>query len=130
MRLSDKALKLLRLALCDGVHEGEQTNASLSFIRELKKAGITAEMFMGPPVPKGFTRVKREDARPASPMSPMAQSDPNSIHAPSRPSPAPKNNPYGAYEGEQLQWVYENRHRLSKKMAAAAVEEMEARGFL
>jgi hypothetical protein len=130
MTLPDKALKLLRLALCDGVHEGEQTNASLSFIRELKKAGITAEMFMGPPVPKGFTRVKREDASPASPVSSMAQSDQNSIHASPMPSPDPKNNPYGAYEGEQLQWIYENRHRLSKRARAAVEQEMEARGLL
>ena len=127
MRLSDKALKLLRLALCDGVHEGEQTNASLSFIRELKKAGITAEMFMGPPVPKGFVRVERDSAAPTPSVAQCASPSPET---PPKPSTTPKSNPYGAYEGEQLQWVYENRHRLSKKMAAAAVEEMSARGLI
>ena len=129
MTLPDKCLKLLRLALGDA-NPHEAASAAVMFIAELKREGITAERFESAPVPKGFTRVKREDSRPTSPVSSMARSDQNSIHASSIPSPARKNNPYGAYEGEQLQWVYENRHRLSKKMAAAAVEEMEARGLL
>ncbi len=129
MILSDKALKLLRLALSE-VNPHEAASAAVMFMAELRREGITAERFEGSPVPKGFTRVKREDARPAASMPHAGQSASQDIQTPSRTSQAPKNNSYGAYEEEQLQWVYENRHRLSKKMAAAVVEEMEARGLI
>lgn len=127
MKLSDKAIKLLRLAMCDGATQSEGVIAAVMFVLQLKKDGVRPEQFEAPPVPKGFVRVKRDSAD--SPSS-RAQSATSPVQTASRPSPAPKNNPYGAYEGEQLQWVYENRHRLSKKMRSAVEEEMEARGLL
>lgn len=129
MILPDKALKLLKLALST-THQGERENASIMFVRELLCCGIRAEMFEGPAVPKGFVRVKREDARSTAPTPPVAHSASPDIQTPSSTIPAGKNNPYGAYEGEQLQWAYENRHRLSKRMCAAVTEEMDARGLL
>lgn len=126
MILPDKALKLLKLALST-THQGERENASIMFVRELLCCGIRAEAFEGLPVPKGFVRTKRDSAAPTPTAAPSASP---SVATPSSVSPSPRNNPYGAYEGEQLQWVYENRHRLSKKMSAAAAQEMDARGLL
>jgi hypothetical protein len=123
MILPDKCLKLLRLALGDA-NPHESANAAVMFMTELKKEGIDASRFEAIAPRPGFVRVKRHsDASPPS----WAQCTTPPAQTPSRPSPAPKNNPYGAYEGEQLQWVYENRHRLSKKMRAAVEEEFEAR---
>lgn len=127
MILSERAIKLMRLAMCDGATQAEGVSAAVMFILQLKKDGVTPEQFEAPPVPKGFVRVKRDSTTSSSSQ---AQSAATPFQTPSKPSPAPKNNPYGAYEEEQLQWVYENRHRLSKKMNAAVIEEMEARGLL
>ena len=127
MRLSERAIKLMRLAMCDGATQAESVSAAVMFVLQLKKDGVTPEQFEAPQVPKGFVRVKRDsDTSPPS----RAQCAAVPVQTPPRPSPAPKNNPYGAYEGEQLQWVYENRHRLSKKMRAAVEQEMDARGLL
>ena len=126
MILPEKCLKLLRLAL-SSTHKGEADNAAIMFIAELKREGVTAEKFEAIPPRPGFVRVKRHpDGSPAS----RAQSYTSPIQTPPSPSPARKNNPYGAYEGEQLRWVYENRHRLSKRARAAVEDEMEARGLI
>ena len=126
MILPDKALKLLRLALSDSnLHES--ANAAVMFIAELKREGITAERFEGPAVPKGFVRTRR-DSTVSTPL--RAQSATTPIQTPHSPPIARKNNPYGAYEGEALQWVYKNRHRLSKRARAAVEQEMENRGLL
>jgi hypothetical protein len=126
MILPDKALKLLKLALST-THQGERENASIMFVRELICCDIRAEAFEGPVVPKGFVRTKRDFAAPAPSAAHSATVTPKTPYSATTRA---KHNPYGAYEEEQLQWVYENRHRLSKKMAAAVVEEMEARGLI
>ena len=126
MILSEKCLKLLRLAL-SSTHKGEADNAAIMFIAELKREGVTAEKFEAIPPRPGFVRVRRDSA--ASTPS-RAQSAIPPIQTSPSPSPARKNNPYGAYEGEALQWVYENRHRLSKRARAAVEQEMENRGLI
>jgi len=127
MQLSDKAIKLLRLAMCDGATQAESVSAAVMFVLQLKKDGVTPEQFEAPPVPKGFVRVRRDSTASTSSQE---QSATPPIQTPPSPSPARKNNPYGAYEGEALQWVYENRHRLSKRARAAVEDEMENRGLI
>lgn len=126
MILSEKCLKLLRLAL-SSTHKGEADNAAIMFIAELKREGVAAEKFEAIPPRPGFVRVRRDSTASTPSRAPSAKPP---IQTPPSPPPARKNNPYGAYEGEALQWVYENRHRLSKRARAAVEQEMENRGLI
>lgn len=127
MILSERAIKLMRLAMCEGATQAEGVSAAVMFVLQLKKDGVTPEQFEAVPPKPGFVRVKRD--YDASTLS-RAQSSTPPIQTPPSPSPARKNNPYGAYEGEALQYFYENRHRLSKRARAAVEDEMEARGLI
>lgn len=150
MHLPERAIKFLRLALCEGAHEGEATAAALMFIKELKKEGITAEQFERKPPAKGFERATRYEpgnAPTSPPYTPPRHTASQPIQTPSATTHRTGKVIYGhgtmlvkgfpAFQGKilaeltnpEIFWLYEQPH-LKPSLHREVNQEMADRGLV
>ena len=127
MILSDRALKFLRLAMCEGATQAEGVSAAVMFVAQLKKDGVRPEAFEGPSVPKGFVRVKRPQSAPTPPVGSSVRTV---AASPSSPSPHTEKGDLEETPEEELQWLYEKRHQVSGRKRQMVINEMDRRGLI
>ncbi len=97
------------------------------FISQLKKDGVSPEVFEAIAPRPGFVRVKRPQSAPTP--SPL-YSETGPIQTPSSAYVWGGKGIYADTPEEELQWLYENRQGQPVRRRHAIVDEMSRRGLL
>jgi hypothetical protein len=129
MNLPDKAIKLLRLALCDSAHEGERQNASIAFVSILKKNGISAESLTVSGFGGGQSTYGTKPHATSSNASSTKRQDKEEAPVFNMPFGKYKGQPISKVPSDYLYWM-RDECTLGARVATALREEMERRGLI
>lgn len=141
MKIPEKAIKLLRLALCDSAHGGERANAAVAFVVCLKRAGITADDFEEK-VCRPADRGQKSAWSPPKSKPPPPTAQPPPTDAQGRPLPTYGKDvftvmPFGKHKGIALAyidngyilWLFNECELRGARFKEAVLEELKARGL-